>query len=168
MTSDQKISRTTWSSVGASRLLNLSSTTIDTANRHKLPRHMILMPKMSQTVALCTPLRCYPFCHVLHCTVAATAAGLTLGTNTSCTGMCVYCVCVSNRVPLCFRDSVIYSANCSKLKDQMVAIKMYNKAKLSPSKMRAIKREAAMMIYMTRKRCGCTAMTYAALHTVAL
>jgi len=29
---------------------------------------------------------------------------------------------------------------------------MYNKAKLSPSKMRAIKREAAMMIYMTRKR----------------
>ncbi|KAL3148438.1 hypothetical protein ABBQ38_013889 [Trebouxia sp. C0009 RCD-2024] len=50
------------------------------------------------------------------------------------------------------KDSTIYSANCSKLKDQQVAIKMYNKAKLSPSKMRAIKREAAMMIYMTRKR----------------
>ncbi|DBA92850.1 TPA: hypothetical protein ACH3X1_003027 [Trebouxia sp. C0004] len=50
------------------------------------------------------------------------------------------------------KDSTIYSATCSKLKNQQVAIKMYNKAKLSPSKMRAIKREAAMMIYMTRKR----------------
>ena len=48
----------------------------------------------------------------------------------------------------------------------MVAIKMYNKAKLSPSKMRAIKREAAMMIYMTRKRCGFPAMFHAALHSV--
>ena len=36
--------------------------------------------------------------------------------------------------------------------NQQVAIKMYNKAKLSASKLRAIKREAAMMIYMTRKR----------------
>ena len=55
---------------------------------------------------------------------------------------------------MCCRDSTIYSANCSKLRNQQVAIKMYNKAKLSPSKMRAIKREAAMMIYMTRKRSG--------------
>lgn len=83
--------------------------------------------------------------------------------------MCVcLCVCVSHSLPepllWHFRDSVIYSANCSKLKDQMVAIKMYNKAKLSPSKMRAIKREAAMMIYMTRKRWGCIAMIHAALN----
>lgn len=72
-----------------------------------------------------------------------------------------------DRLPLNCRDSIIYSANCGKLKDQMVAIKMYNKTKLSPSKMRAIKREAAMMIYMTRKRCGFTAMTHAALLTTA-
>lgn len=55
-------------------------------------------------------------------------------------------------VQLSRRDSIIYSATCEKLKNQQVAIKMYNKAKLSPSKLRAIKREAAMMIYMTRKR----------------
>lgn len=54
------------------------------------------------------------------------------------------------------RDSIIYSATCEKLKNQQVAIKMYIKAKLSPSKLRAIKREAAMMIYMTRKRCSST------------
>lgn len=89
----------------------------------------------------------------------------------SCPGVCVCaCLCVAHSLPepllWHFRDSVIYSANCSKLKDQMVAIKMYNKAKLSPSKMRAIKREAAMMIYMTRKRWGCIAMIRDALNAV--
>ena len=33
-----------------------------------------------------------------------------------------------------------------------MAIKVYNKARLSTSKLRAIKREAAMMIYMSRKK----------------
>lgn len=32
-------------------------------------------------------------------------------------------------------------------------MKVYEKSKLSTSKLRAVKREAAMMIYMTRKRC---------------
>lgn len=36
----------------------------------------------------------------------------------------------------------------------MVAVKLYNKAKLSASKLRAIKREAAMMAYITRKGYG--------------
>ena len=33
-----------------------------------------------------------------------------------------------------------------------MAVKVYEKSTLSPSKLRAVKREAAMMIYMTRKR----------------
>jgi len=33
-----------------------------------------------------------------------------------------------------------------------VAVKVYDKAALSPSKLRAVKREAAMMIMMQRKR----------------
>ncbi len=53
---------------------------------------------------------------------------------------------------LACRDSIIYSAFCDRIGDAPVAIKVYNKAKLSTSKLRAIKREAAMMIYMSRKK----------------
>ena len=50
------------------------------------------------------------------------------------------------------RDCVVYSAYCHKLEGRRVAVKVYEKSKLSASKLRAVKREAAMMIYMTRKR----------------
>ena len=49
------------------------------------------------------------------------------------------------------RDSTIYSAKCDPLGGRTVAVKLYNKGKLSASKLRAIKREAAMMGYITRK-----------------
>ena len=50
------------------------------------------------------------------------------------------------------RDCVVYSSHCLKLEGRKVAVKVYEKSSLSPSKLRAVKREAAMMIYMTRKR----------------
>lgn len=53
----------------------------------------------------------------------------------------------------CCRDCVVYSSHCHKLAGRKVAVKVYEKSSLSPSKLRAVKREAAMMIYMTRKRC---------------
>lgn len=49
------------------------------------------------------------------------------------------------------RDSTIYATLCPKL-GMRVAVKVYDKAALSPSKLRAVKREAAMMIMMQRKR----------------
>ena len=52
----------------------------------------------------------------------------------------------------CRRDCVVYSSHCNKLDGRKVAVKVYEKSNLSPSKLRAVKREAAMMIYMTRKR----------------
>ena len=52
------------------------------------------------------------------------------------------------------RDCIVYSSHCSKLDGRKVAVKVYEKSSLSASKLRAVKREAAMMIYMTRKRCG--------------
>ena len=60
--------------------------------------------------------------------------------------------CSLMSVPLACRDSIIYSAFCDRIGDAPVAIKVYNKARLSGSKLRAIKREAAMMIYMSRKK----------------
>ena len=51
------------------------------------------------------------------------------------------------------RDSTIYATLCPKL-GLRVAVKVYDKASLSPSKLRAVKREAAMMIMMQRKRCA--------------
>lgn len=51
------------------------------------------------------------------------------------------------------RDSTIYATLCPKL-GMRVAVKVYVKASLSPSKLRAVKREAAMMIMMQRKRCA--------------
>lgn len=47
---------------------------------------------------------------------------------------------------------MVYSSHCNKLDGRKVAVKVYEKSNLSPSKLRAVKREAAMMIYMTRKR----------------
>ena len=61
-------------------------------------------------------------------------------------------VCSSTSICLDCRDSIIYSAFCDRIGDAPVAIKVYNKARLSTSKLRAIKREAAMMIYMSRKK----------------
>ncbi len=50
------------------------------------------------------------------------------------------------------RDTVIYSASCPKLGNKRVAVKMYDKHKVQPTKYRAIKREIAMMMYFTNKR----------------
>ena len=50
------------------------------------------------------------------------------------------------------RDCTVYSACCQNLEGRRVAVKVYEKAKLSASKLRAVTREASMMIYMTRKR----------------
>ena len=55
---------------------------------------------------------------------------------------------------LCHRDSVILSATCTALGNIPVAVKQYAKGRLSASKIRAIKREAAMMALMTRKQCA--------------
>jgi hypothetical protein len=52
------------------------------------------------------------------------------------------------------RDTVIYSALCPKLGNTRVAIKVYDKHKVQPTKYRAIKREIAMMMYFTNKRWG--------------
>lgn len=52
----------------------------------------------------------------------------------------------------CGRDSTIYSATCASLGEQPVAVKLYNKDRVSAPKLRAIKREAAMMSYITRKQ----------------
>ncbi|KAK9842596.1 hypothetical protein WJX81_008119 [Elliptochloris bilobata] len=49
------------------------------------------------------------------------------------------------------KDSTIYATLCPKL-GMRVAVKVYDKGSLSPSKLRAVKREAAMMIMMQRKR----------------
>ena len=35
-----------------------------------------------------------------------------------------------------------------------MAVKVYSKDRTSASKLRAIKREAAMMVYLSKKRCG--------------
>ncbi len=51
------------------------------------------------------------------------------------------------------RDSVIYAAYCPKLGGK-VAVKVYQKSRTSASKLRAIKREAAIMVYLLKKRCG--------------
>lgn len=60
-----------------------------------------------------------------------------------------WCQCV---LSVLRRDSTIYSAQCDQLGGQTVAVKLYNKGRLSASKLRAIKREAAIMIYITRKQ----------------
>lgn len=52
---------------------------------------------------------------------------------------------------VCSRDSIIYAAHCARLGGQ-VAVKVYDKARTSASKLRAIKREAAMMVYLSKKR----------------
>jgi hypothetical protein len=49
------------------------------------------------------------------------------------------------------RDSVIYAACCAKLGGK-VAVKVYQKSRTSASKLRAIKREAAIMVYLLKKR----------------
>ena len=54
-------------------------------------------------------------------------------------------------IPASCRDSIIYVAQCAKLGGQ-VAVKVYQKSRTSASKLRAIKREAAMMVYLARKR----------------
>lgn len=52
------------------------------------------------------------------------------------------------------RDTVIYSAVCPKMGGRRVAVKVYDKQKVQPTKYRAIKREIAMMMYFTNKRRG--------------
>ncbi len=67
-----------------------------------------------------------------------------------CSASLMHLVC---KALSCCRDCVVYSSHCHKLEGRKVAVKVYEKSSLSPSKLRAVKREAAMMIYMTRKRC---------------
>jgi len=50
------------------------------------------------------------------------------------------------------RDSIIYQASCPRLGPVPVAVKVYELAALSASKLRAVRREAAMMIYLKRSR----------------
>ena len=50
------------------------------------------------------------------------------------------------------RDTIIYSAVCPRLGGRTIAVKVYNKEKVSASKLRAIKREIAMMIFFGRKK----------------
>lgn len=52
------------------------------------------------------------------------------------------------------RDTVIYGGCCRKLQGIEVAVKKYDKSKVSSTKLRAIKREVAMMLYLARKRYG--------------
>lgn len=48
------------------------------------------------------------------------------------------------------RDTTIYSAICHRLSDQLVAVKVYDKSRVSTTKFRAIKREIAMMMFFER------------------
>jgi hypothetical protein len=49
------------------------------------------------------------------------------------------------------RDTIIYSATCPRLSGRVAAVKVYDKAKVAPTKLRAIKREIAMMMFFQRK-----------------
>ena len=53
------------------------------------------------------------------------------------------------------QDTVIYSAICARLGGRRVAVKVYDKALLQSTKLRAIKREVAMMMYFMRMRWVC-------------
>lgn len=51
------------------------------------------------------------------------------------------------------KDTIIYKAVCLRLGGGMeVAIKVYDRSKVTSTKLRAIKREIAMMMYFSRKR----------------
>lgn len=50
------------------------------------------------------------------------------------------------------RDTKIYSATCSKLGNDTVALKVYDKSKLSSMKHRAVKREARIMRQISQRR----------------
>lgn len=50
------------------------------------------------------------------------------------------------------RDTVIYSGKCVPLGNKTVAVKVYDKQRLASTKVRAIKREVAMMLYFMRQR----------------
>uniref|UniRef100_A0A1D2ACQ6 Protein kinase domain-containing protein n=1 Tax=Auxenochlorella protothecoides TaxID=3075 RepID=A0A1D2ACQ6_AUXPR len=50
------------------------------------------------------------------------------------------------------KDTVIYSAVCLPLGNKIVAVKIYDKSRLASTKVRAIKREVAMMLYFMRHR----------------
>lgn len=55
--------------------------------------------------------------------------------------------------PAACRDTVIYNATCPKLGCRRVAVKVYDKQKVQSTKLRAIKREIAMMMYFSRLKC---------------
>ncbi|KAG7666755.1 hypothetical protein Ndes2437B_g08469 [Nannochloris sp. 'desiccata'] len=50
------------------------------------------------------------------------------------------------------KDTTIYSATCPRLGGRTAAVKVYEKSKVAPTKLRAIKREIAMMMFFQRKR----------------
>jgi hypothetical protein len=49
---------------------------------------------------------------------------------------------------------VVYAANCPKLNNCMVVLKVYDKTIISAVKQRSIRREARIMRYLTETRCG--------------
>jgi hypothetical protein len=48
---------------------------------------------------------------------------------------------------------VVYAANCPKLNNCMVVLKVYDKTIISAVKQRSIRREARIMRYLTETRC---------------
>lgn len=52
------------------------------------------------------------------------------------------------------KDSVVYSAACPKLGGATVALKVYDKARISANKSRSVRREARIMRFLTDARCG--------------
>ena len=50
------------------------------------------------------------------------------------------------------RDSVVYSATCPKLGGAAVALKVYDKARISANKSRSVRREARIMRFLTDAR----------------
>lgn len=47
---------------------------------------------------------------------------------------------------------MIYSASCPRLADRLVAVKVYDRQKIAATKLRAIKREIAMMMFFQRQK----------------
>lgn len=68
-----------------------------------------------------------------------------------CVAACRWCLTCAPP-SLAHRDSIIYAATCYKLGGKVVALKVYERSKLSSSKMRAIRREISIMNYVTQKK----------------
>ena len=82
-------------------------------------------------------------------TTAPLPALFLLTTTTECTSSASSTEVAS---PCCWRrDSTVYSARCQALGGRPFAIKIYSKTAVTEAKLKAIRREASMMVYITRK-----------------